>query len=389
MVLLGLSACGTVPGAPVESAPVATTPPVEPAPPPPPVVAPPVPISPPDVSQPPFGPGTWTPPAPSCVTEYACEPESAGDVADPAPAPYGHCHASRPAGAALVQPFYQAARGTPPGKNPPPAKVEFDPDETANVRDRDAPNPMVDACCYTWTGGCMGGRPYAGGEGPIVGRDDFAIAVRARGPGDAAAWAALGAAEHASIAAFNALSLQLLALGAPLELVRGAQRAAADEVEHAALCFGVATALGGEPVGPGPLPIAPIGAADLREVAISALLDGCVAEGTSALLAHDAGERADDPAIRAVLRRVAHDEQRHAELAWRVVAWALACDASLGAELVTALAVAAAPPAGGVLGTAAQIVNARAGCIREVVAPCLRGLTDRGRGARPRACRPG
>src|SRR5436190_13763000 len=65
--------------------------------------------------------------------------------------------------------------------------------------------------------------------------------------------------------------------------------------------------------------------------------EGCIGETVAALEAREALARASDPAVRAVLARIARDEARHAELAWRTVAWAL----SIGDERVRA-AVAAA-----------------------------------------------
>jgi hypothetical protein len=46
----------------------------------------------------------------------------------------------------------------------------------------------------------------------------------------AAQWATDGAAEHASIASFARVTLQLMALGAPAGLLADTQRGAADEV---------------------------------------------------------------------------------------------------------------------------------------------------------------
>src|SRR5688572_10054793 len=77
-------------------------------------------------------------------------------------------------------------------------------------------------------------------------------------------WANAGLFEHASVAAFARFALQLLALGAPADLVASAQAAMADEIEHARLCFGLAWRYRGRSVGPSALPIADcIGATDL------------------------------------------------------------------------------------------------------------------------------
>jgi hypothetical protein len=59
--------------------------------------------------------------------------------------------------------------------------------------------------------------------------------------------------EHASVAAFARFVLELLSAGAPLELVEGAGDAMRDELRHTQICFGLASAYAGAPIGPGPL----------------------------------------------------------------------------------------------------------------------------------------
>jgi hypothetical protein len=133
------------------------------------------------------------------------------------------------------------------------------------------------------------------------------------------------------VASFARLVLDLLAVGAPAELVAAASRAQAEEIEHARLCFSLASAYAGRPVGPGPLPEAGLGdgrrldrALRLRQLAVDSLRDGCWGEQRSAdeLRARAAVET--DPAVRAVLERLAADEQRHADLGWRIVEHCLA-----------------------------------------------------------------
>jgi hypothetical protein len=184
---------------------------------------------------------------------------------------------------------------------------------------------------------CVVGRPFRVESedrvAPLVERDDWA-----RGPAapDAASlppglraelgayWAKIGQMEHASVAAFARFALQLLALGAPPELVAGAQAAMGDELEHARLCFGLASTLAGRAVGPGPLSLeGAFSGTTLAEVVRLAVVEGCVGETLAALEAAEAGERAGDPGVLAVLGRVRVDEARHAELAWRFVAWAI------------------------------------------------------------------
>ncbi|HEX3770857.1 MAG TPA: ferritin-like domain-containing protein [Polyangiaceae bacterium] len=138
----------------------------------------------------------------------------------------------------------------------------------------------------------------------------------------AAAWTQAACMEHASIAAFARFALQLLAVGAPPDLVADAQRAMADEILHAQLTFGLASAYAGVDVGPGKLAVdESTGACDLRALVSAVFTEGCVGETLAALEAREALDYATDPAVREVLRTIAEDETRHAELAWRTVAW--------------------------------------------------------------------
>ncbi|HEU4534319.1 MAG TPA: ferritin-like domain-containing protein, partial [Polyangiaceae bacterium] len=196
-------------------------------------------------------------------------------------------------------------------------------------------------------GGCpIPGRPFwvegAMRVAPLSARDDWASAVAGAGPAGlspaqratlGAHWARLGQMEHASVAAFARFALQLLALGAPPALVGGAIAAQSDELEHARQCFGLASWLGGTPVGPGPLPIeGALEAVTLVAAVRLAVREGCVGETVAALEASEAYERAVEGPVRAVLGRVRVDEGRHAELAWRFVGWALETGSTLVRE---------------------------------------------------------
>jgi hypothetical protein len=139
-------------------------------------------------------------------------------------------------------------------------------------------------------------------------------------------WTKDGLFEHASVASFSRFALQLLSLGAPPELLRQVHVAVADEIEHARLCFGLASAFAGGPVGPGALDLR--GALsdeslEARGIAVSLASEGCVAETVSALLVAAARDRARDPAVRAVLARIAREEVEHVALAWEALAWIL------------------------------------------------------------------
>lgn len=265
-------------------------------------------------------------------------------------------------------------------------------------------------CCYdTIVDYCaIPGRPFV-----AEGRAQHAAATRgagwggalaSRGPEIAApaptpeeraalaeAWARDGLLEHASIASFGRFALELLAAGAPAELIEAAHRAALDEVRHARLCMSLASAYGGAPVSPGPFPFGGAVAVggDLAALAVATLREGCVGEAVAAVLAAEQLAGAVDPAAREALAAIAEDEARHAELAFRTVAWALreggagvraAVVAAIGEAArrpVTAEGVAADPT--GALAAHGRLTEAAARtaaqrAMREVVLPCLEAL---------------
>jgi hypothetical protein len=137
-------------------------------------------------------------------------------------------------------------------------------------------------------------------------------------------WTQIGLMEHASIAAFARFAMQLLALGAPPTLVSEATEAMADETRHTAIAFAIASRFAGHAVGPGRLSIR--GALDdeeLPSILETVVLEGCAGETVAALEAQVAASAARDPVLGDALRRIAEDERRHSELAWRFVKWAL------------------------------------------------------------------
>ena len=140
----------------------------------------------------------------------------------------------------------------------------------------------------------------------------------------AAHWSRLGQLEHASIAAFARFNLQLLSLGAPAELIEACNRALADETAHTRLCFALATAYGGIPVGPSKLEVRDC-FEDMSLVAITKLVlrEGCLGETVASFEAIEAAALASDAAVESALLRIARDERAHAELAFRFLRWAL------------------------------------------------------------------
>jgi hypothetical protein len=253
-------------------------------------------------------------------------------------------------------------------------------------------------CCYTFSCALGTGRPYTVGDAPVA-------AARARRGGwggggspnviglSAAERAALADAwtrdalmEHASIASFARFALELLAFGAPADLVEEAHRAAIDESRHARLCFELASGYAGERVGPAGFPFGGAVAlsSDVASFARALVREGCVGETVAAMLASEQLATAEDPAVCAALQTIAADEGRHAELAWRSLAWLLdggdeALRDVVRDELERASSSLVVPgegpdaPRHGRLGAAASRATARR-ALAEVVAPCANAL---------------
>jgi hypothetical protein len=204
------------------------------------------------------------------------------------------------------------------------------------------------------------------------------------------AWLRDALLEHASVASFGRFALELMAIGAPAELVEQAHVAALDEVRHARLCFSLASAYAGAELGPSPFPFG--GSAEVRSdlaaIAAAVVREGCIGETLAAAQAAAQLERATDPAVRAVLAAIAEDESRHAELAWRTVAWAVrvggdavreavrrAFDEASGEGIIAnaSPALAGAMNAHGRL-TGAELASQLDAARRDVVRPCMEAL---------------
>lgn len=149
-------------------------------------------------------------------------------------------------------------------------------------------------------------------------------------------WARDAASEHASIAAFSRFSLQLMALGAPADLVEAAHLAALDEARHARDAYALASAYAGKEIGPSALDVRGtldhVADVTLTRLAVETFEHGCVGETIAAWDAREKLAEYNDPTVRDVLARVAADEERHAELAWRAVAWAVRAGGDVARE---------------------------------------------------------
>ena len=285
-------------------------------------------------------------------------------------------------------------------KSPRPPQLDdasalpFDEALTWEARENGARN----ACCYyeeVVRVRPVPGRPFRpDGEArvaPTVGRSDWARGrpapidaprTCARAAGER--WSRAAAFEHASVASFAELALDLMALGAPPELIAGAHRAALDEIDHAERSFAIASALLAEPIGPGRLEVS----GGRRAVTVERLIgetlaDGCLGETAAALVARRGAELAPGGPVADALRVIADDEERHAELAFRVLAWAVASHSAGPAALRRAIdELRAEPPADtarppmhdfGLLGTDDER-SIRASALETIVLPCAREL---------------
>jgi hypothetical protein len=265
---------------------------------------------------------------------------------------------------------------------------------------------------YCTGGQCVIGRPFliAGHErlAPGVVRSDWYPASRSNEAAVALldveleaairrGWVEQALMEHASVAAFARFSLQLLALRAPPDLIARAASAMGDEIEHARACFELARRHGEDDVGPGELDMSgALESTALEAVVLGTIAEGCIGETLAAIEAAEACAHCEDGTARPVLERIARDETRHAELAWRFVAWGL----EVGPEGLRERARAAfatatehtgpalSAPAGldrelarhGLIGGSLR-VELRNRVLREVIAPCARALLDQPPGA--------
>lgn len=155
-------------------------------------------------------------------------------------------------------------------------------------------------------------------------------------------WLEAARMEHASVASFAKCTLDLMALGAPRDLIEGAVDAQQDEIRHTAACFSLAAQyFGVSSLGPGPLALEGLysGGVTLESVLIQTIRDGCVNETLAAAEAIWLAQRTQVPHVRQILEDIAKEEAKHAALAWRFVRWALDQNPDLAASLQQTMAV--------------------------------------------------
>ena len=186
-----------------------------------------------------------------------------------------------------------------------------------------------DACCYSYqTHPCGKGRPMRHNGALVVASElartgwaelDVSAAARelVASPEVIAHLRSVALVEHASVAAFASVSLELMSLGAPAYLVEAAHVAALDEIRHARIFWSLLEAATGETVGPGPMTI-PHQAIDVERILVATVVEGCVGETLGSLVFFELAARA-TPALAAIYRTIAEEEATHAELAFRIV----------------------------------------------------------------------
>jgi hypothetical protein len=138
------------------------------------------------------------------------------------------------------------------------------------------------------------------------------------------AWVEMGLGEHASIAAFAKLILELLAIGAPPYLLEGAARALCDEIEHCRLCFERAAEFNQIATSPGQLDLHNLSIdTDPAVILKNAITEGCFTETISAYWAVEAYASTTSSLEKDPLSRISSDEMRHSQFSWDLVKWLL------------------------------------------------------------------
>lgn len=132
-------------------------------------------------------------------------------------------------------------------------------------------------------------------------------------------WRRRSAAEYLAVSTFSILAIDLVAAGAPADVLSHCVRAQLDEIRHAELAIRMVEIYGGkriEPVaGMSRLPDSPE-TPKLHQAVANTLLVSCVSEtyATTVLLA--TRDQTTDPVAHAVLTSIYSDEVMHARLGW-------------------------------------------------------------------------
>jgi hypothetical protein len=139
----------------------------------------------------------------------------------------------------------------------------------------------------------------------------------------AASWRGRAKNELTTSTVFASLTRELVQFEAPIEIVRHAATAVADEVRHAEICIHVAQAYLPQTPPPEPSPVvAP--ATFQGDPRLGALLfavtQSCINEGVATVYLRRCLDEAEHPLARAAVRDIFEDEIHHARFGWALLA---------------------------------------------------------------------
>ena len=133
-------------------------------------------------------------------------------------------------------------------------------------------------------------------------------------------------AEYISAVIAQQVTLRLLQLGAPPDLIRDGLRIASDELTHSELSAAVAASASGEAASPVIDPAAmavPAGEGALGSLIPSIVRFFCVGETIAVPLFRMLRQHCTIPIARSALDRIMRDETRHRQFGWDVLDWML------------------------------------------------------------------
>ena len=141
-------------------------------------------------------------------------------------------------------------------------------------------------------------------------------------------WLDAAAAEHSSVASFSNLTLQLMELGAPPHLLQTITGAQQDEIKHAKMAYTLAGIAANQDYGPSKLDVNDTRTpATFDSVLKETIRDACIGEAAAAKDLMQQANEAENAAYlhyANVLREMASDEERHAQLGHAIVGWIIA-----------------------------------------------------------------
>ncbi len=208
-------------------------------------------------------------------------------------------------------------------------------------------------------------------------------------------WRARTRAEYLAVSTFEYLSVDMVAAGAPPDILSFCHQAAIDEIRHTEMCLRMTQIYEGETVTPAPdlsgmandpeLP-------KLHQAITNSMLLNCVVETFACTILAIVLEQTTDPTANAVYKRILSDEIGHARLGWAFLRWGIdtggdsvikACSDKVDFVVKSAANVVDAPRpkeeipdvlrAHGMMHPSEERVIF-SDCVREVLAPGFTGL---------------